>query len=419
MTLNCRLAVRPFLICFMVGTLFAWMSASVNAGLVSGQASPQPTELSTATTPEASFEVIRQSLTVFQGWDDLLARIDRIVRDNKNDPTARLKALEFLADVLPESTLFRKSSDGEIWADFCLEYCQQLSRQPMMNGTGQTEMSFRLVAALRELAPYLATVNVRKSGDLLLAVGTIGRNLHSNPAYPRQAISGLAPLLLAEAHGHAMQGNGDLARSTIQESLNWGLVEFEEVLDCDRLVNCSTGPAIKELVTGKQQAYRNQVINGVRSAISTFQPFQFRFSLPDLEGNQRDLSHYTGTLRVVDIWGTWCNPCRASLPHLIRLQKEFGDRGVRVVGVAMEPEPTVDEIRTKLVDFSAEHGINYDLVIGKDSVMQQIPGGGSLPTLLFVDEQGRVRFSTSGYHDYTQIRCIVEHLLETPVSPAR
>ncbi len=419
MTLNRRLAVWPVLICSMVGTFFVLVPANVNAGLVSGQGSPQPAELSTATTPEASFEIIRQSLTVFQGWDDLLAKVDRVVRDNKNDPAARLKAIEFLADVLPESTLFRKSSDGEVWVDFCLEYCEQLSRQPGMNGTGQTETSFRLVSALRELAPYLATVNVRKSGDLLLAVGTIGRNLRNNPAYPRQAISGLAPLLLAEAHGYAMQGNGDLARSSIQESLSWGLVEFEEILDCDRLLNCSTGPAIKDLVSSKQQAYRNQVKNGVRSAIATFQSFEFRFSLPDLNGSQRDLSHYTGTLRVVDIWGTWCNPCRASLPHLIRLQNEFSDRGVRVVGIAMEPEPTVDEIRAKLVDFSHEHGINYDLVVGKDSVMEQIPGGGSMPTLLFLDEQGRVRFSTSGYHDYTQIRCIVEHLLETPVSPAR
>jgi|GEM_PF-4484312 len=419
MALNRRPAVWSVLLFSILGTFYGLSPANLYAGLLSGQTLTQPTDLATATTPEASFEVIHKSMSMFQGWDDLLAKVDGVVRENRTDPTARLKAIEFLARVLPESTVFRKASDGEIWVDFCLEYSGQLSRQSMVNGTGDTGLSMRLVSALRELAPFLSTINARKSGDLLLVVGQIGRNLHKNPAWPRQAVSGLAPLLLAEAHGYAMQNSGDQARASIQESLHWGLVEFEEVLECGRLVNCSTGTDICGLVDSRQQEYRKQVMPGVRSAIAAFRPFQFGFSLPDLEGNQREMSHYSGTLRVVDIWGTWCNPCRASLPHLIRLQNEFSDRGVRVVGIAMEPEPTVEEIREKLTRFSQEHGINYDLVVGKDSVMQQIPGGGSLPTLLFLDEQGRVRFSTSGYHDYTQIRCIVEHLLETPESPAR
>ena len=57
--------------------------------------------------------------------------------------------------------------------------------------------------------------------------------------------------------------------------------------------------------------------------------------------------------------------------------------------------------------------------VGTDAVLEQVPGEHSLPTVLFLDENGRVRFATSGYRDYTQLKTIVETLLKTPQAPSR
>jgi thioredoxin-related protein len=59
--------------------------------------------------------------------------------------------------------------------------------------------------------------------------------------------------------------------------------------------------------------------------------------------------------------------------------------------------------------------VNYDCLLGDASVTQQIPNFKSYPTLVFLDRSGRVRFSTSGYVDYTQLETIVDSILKTKI----
>ena len=52
------------------------------------------------------------------------------------------------------------------------------------------------------------------------------------------------------------------------------------------------------------------------------------FALEDLSGNKVTLKQYQGHIVVLDFWATWCPPCRASIPELVRVQKKFRDKGV-------------------------------------------------------------------------------------------
>ena len=59
------------------------------------------------------------------------------------------------------------------------------------------------------------------------------------------------------------------------------------------------------------------------------------YAIPDLQGNIVDQDHpdFQGKVIMVNLWGTWCPPCRQELPHLIRLKKMYGERGFEIVGV--------------------------------------------------------------------------------------
>jgi thiol-disulfide isomerase/thioredoxin len=121
------------------------------------------------------------------------------------------------------------------------------------------------------------------------------------------------------------------------------------------------------------------------------------------------LADYQGKLVIVDIWGTWCPPCRQEIPHFVQLKKDFPD-DLDIVGVNYEhgdPEEAVP----KIVDFVKETGINYTCVIGDDATREQIPEFRGFPTTLFVDRTGKVRLKVVGYHPYDKLRTYIDALL--------
>ncbi len=60
--------------------------------------------------------------------------------------------------------------------------------------------------------------------------------------------------------------------------------------------------------------------------------------LKDIQGRYVRLSNYRGKVVLVNFWATWCPPCRAEIPDLIRLQREYGNRGLQVIGVTYPPQ---------------------------------------------------------------------------------
>ncbi len=56
----------------------------------------------------------------------------------------------------------------------------------------------------------------------------------------------------------------------------------------------------------------------------------------DLQGKAFDLADYAGDVVILDVWATWCGPCRDVMPHLQEIHEEFGDRGVHVVAVSTD-----------------------------------------------------------------------------------
>jgi thiol-disulfide isomerase/thioredoxin len=109
------------------------------------------------------------------------------------------------------------------------------------------------------------------------------------------------------------------------------------------------------------------------------------FDLPTLDGKNLKLSDLRGKAVLLNFWATYCGPCKIEMPWFVELQKEYGPQGFQIVGVAMDDAST-DEI----AKFTRQMGVNYPVLIGKDSVADSYGGVSVLPTTFFVDRNGKL-----------------------------
>jgi len=133
-----------------------------------------------------------------------------------------------------------------------------------------------------------------------------------------------------------------------------------------------------------------------------------RASLPDLAGHSQALAQWKGKVVLVNFWATWCAPCREEIPLLVAKQNELGDRGLQVVGIAIDQAD-------KVTAFAAEMGINYPVLLGEMDAMElgRAVGNelGGLPYTLVLDREGRIAQTELGTLSAEKIDSLVGPLL--------
>ncbi len=131
-----------------------------------------------------------------------------------------------------------------------------------------------------------------------------------------------------------------------------------------------------------------------------------------LDGKSLRLGDYAGKVVVLDIWATWCGPCRREIPHLVELSKEYGGRGVEVIGLTTE-DPVRDEEAVR--EFAREFNINYTLGwIGEDLYTTLTRGQNVIPQTFVIGRDGRVIRHIRGFSP--QIASILREAIERGIS---
>jgi thiol-disulfide isomerase/thioredoxin len=115
----------------------------------------------------------------------------------------------------------------------------------------------------------------------------------------------------------------------------------------------------------------------------------FKFDLASVEGGRVTDADFENKVVMVDIWGTWCPPCREEIPHLVELQEKYGDQGFQIVGINYEGGDD-DEAKAAIAEFTNEVPINYPLLLGTEAVQNQVPDFGGFPTKVLINREGKV-----------------------------
>lgn len=120
------------------------------------------------------------------------------------------------------------------------------------------------------------------------------------------------------------------------------------------------------------------------------------YRLLSLDGVRENGNQWLGKVQVINFWATWCPPCKREIPTLIKLQNDYNDRGLQVIGIALDEAEAV----AKYVE---EHGINYPTLAGDDDVVEVSTKLGNdlgiLPYTVIADREGKISFIRYGEVD--------------------
>jgi thiol-disulfide isomerase/thioredoxin len=112
------------------------------------------------------------------------------------------------------------------------------------------------------------------------------------------------------------------------------------------------------------------------------------------DGRRVRLEDLRGQVVVLDFWATYCPPCREEIPHLVRLQKQYGPRGVKVIGLNVGG----DEDKPKVPEFVKLYNIQYQLAEPDPETVRLFFGpDDSIPQTFVLDRQGRLVRHFVGY----------------------
>ena len=132
---------------------------------------------------------------------------------------------------------------------------------------------------------------------------------------------------------------------------------------------------------------------------------------PTLEGGTFNLADHRGEVVVLNVWASWCAPCRAEAPTLAALSEELEGQGVQFVGL----DTRDSDVPTRA--FVERFGIGYPNVIDQDGRLQLLFGDSlppqAIPSTLVIDPEGRVAARALGKVSESSLRGMIEPLLPT------
>ena len=117
--------------------------------------------------------------------------------------------------------------------------------------------------------------------------------------------------------------------------------------------------------------------------------------LKDVKGASFKLADFFGKVMVVNLWATWCGPCRQEIPELVKLHKEFHSRGVEIIGLSTEnPDASAEKVRKFIKDFQIDYRIGWAPVEVGAPLMQ---GHDAIPQTFVISRDGRILKHFKGF----------------------
>jgi len=133
-----------------------------------------------------------------------------------------------------------------------------------------------------------------------------------------------------------------------------------------------------------------------------------KLTLEDLSGKTVSLDDYLGNVLLVNLWATWCPPCRDEMPTLQTFYEKYKSSGFVLIAINQE------ETREAVVPFVNEFGLTFPVWIDTDYLAEREFNTNSLPSSYVIDRSGRVRLMWFGGISKKNLEKYVTEIIKSP-----
>lgn len=130
------------------------------------------------------------------------------------------------------------------------------------------------------------------------------------------------------------------------------------------------------------------------------------FETPDIYGKTQRLADHKGEVVLVNIWATWCAPCRAEMPKLDRLYRDRKDQGLMVFGISDEPVAVQQK-------FLLDVPVTYPLLTLDGGVPSLYRDIARYPAVFLIDRQGRLQPAPAPGQPFESLQAAVDSLIQS------
>ncbi len=131
------------------------------------------------------------------------------------------------------------------------------------------------------------------------------------------------------------------------------------------------------------------------------------FEVDLVDGKRFSLSDQKGKVILLNIWATWCAPCREETPDLQELYTKYKDEGFLVLGVSIDKQG-----ESVVKPFMEEYGVTYPMVIDRGTIMDKYGPTMGVPTTYIIGKEGNLQYFAVGALTNTELEPRIKELLD-------
>ncbi len=149
-----------------------------------------------------------------------------------------------------------------------------------------------------------------------------------------------------------------------------------------------TGGFVVVAVTGL--LYATNVVGGGIAPIqagSIAPPFHAFTTIAGVPAKQKTLADYKGQVVLLNLWATWCGPCRSEMPSLEKLSQDLGPKGLKIVAVSID-NPGMEKA---IDDFRKEYGLTFEILYAPDGKIRDDYQATGFPETFIIGRDGVIR----------------------------
>lgn len=186
---------------------------------------------------------------------------------------------------------------------------------------------------------------------------------------------------------------------------------------CEKTASSQKGPVDEKPAAASSPSSSGNALADLGSGYPKLASAVATAEIKALDGTTYTLNDKQGKILLLNLWATWCGPCRFEMPALVRMQEKHGPQGFEVIGLN-----TDDESVELINNFAAELKLNYPIAYANtklQSDMLKISKFPGIPQSFLLDREGRLRgvFRGANPKDIAKMEEVVEKVVNESPAP--